>query len=363
MDVDRIAQIMLCVRWSREDPTLPHQWRRGELVKLRSGHYVESSTWRDMGPHARFVATCIAYGRRSRATVFCCESALLLADIAVLGAPGRIQTLADDRGRAGRGRPSEFSFADARATSVPAPPEMVAHVHPPSRTANCAGLRLVEPLDAAVDVLSTASFQRGLVVADAILRAPRSIGALPCGHAPHVELFAGSPPPSGSEEVCAVQVMARRLHERTPAASRRRRALLALRHASPLAESPGESASRAILLAAGFPTPVLQAELRDHQGFIGRPDFWWPQQRIIGEFDGIAKYTDAGMTQGRSASSIIRAEKVREARLMALSNRLFRWEWGDVMHPERLVSKALAVGLEADPRRRFPGSGVPSRSS
>lgn len=53
------------------------------------------------------------------------------------------------------------------------------------------------------------------------------------------------------------------------------------------AESPMETRLRWILLRAGLPQPVVQADLRNDEGqFIGRADLYYPRARLVIEYDG-----------------------------------------------------------------------------
>jgi hypothetical protein len=126
---------------------------------------------------------------------------------------------------------------------------------------------------------------------------------------------------------------------------RRERAVRALDQARAASESVAESMSRALMLDWGFPAPELQHEHFDARGFIGRSDFCWPALKLIGEFDGTAKYLDASMTGGASSRDIIRREKERENRLMAAGWRIVRWQWSDLVHPERLRAALWSAGL------------------
>ena len=92
-------------------------------------------------------------------------------------------------------------------------------------------------------------------------------------------------------------------------------------------ESPGESLSRVRMHELGFPPPELQHEIRDRGRFIGRVDFWWEEQRVIGEFDGRSKY---GIDESaRSATDQLWDEKIREDRLRATGATVVRWTWSD----------------------------------
>lgn len=130
---------------------------------------------------------------------------------------------------------------------------------------------------------------------------------------------------------------------RTAAGRGCRMAETALTFADARAESPGESLSRARIHRAGLPAPELQAELCDEEGeFLGRVDFWWDAERVAGEFDGMAKYSEL-LKPGQSAEVAIRAEKDREQRLQASGYRVVRWTWRDLWNGqlEHRVERAL----------------------
>jgi hypothetical protein len=86
-------------------------------------------------------------------------------------------------------------------------------------------------------------------------------------------------------------------------------------------ESPLESLSRAVFLEHGLPAPDLQVEFRPRPNLIYRADFYWRDQRVIGEADGMAKYDQPGA---------LRAEKIRQEGLEDLGLRVVRWTWRDI---------------------------------
>ncbi len=138
-----------------------------------------------------------------------------------------------------------------------------------------------------------------------------------------------------------------------PHASAQRRAQRVAAMASPLAESVGESYSRAAFEFLGFEQPVLQHVFQDQDGFIGRSDCWWPQHRVVGEFDGKAKYVDAAVRGDLSAEQAVYREKLREDRIRGLGLGFVRWGWADVENPDRLRRKLLAAGLRPRIRGYF----------
>jgi hypothetical protein len=95
----------------------------------------------------------------------------------------------------------------------------------------------------------------------------------------------------------------------------------------------------------GLPAPILQKEFRDGAGLIGYVDFWWPEFELIGEFDGLGKYTRTEMLAGRSPAEVVIAEKVREDRLRALGPRVVRWGWESAISPPRLAEVLRRAGL------------------
>ena len=61
----------------------------------------------------------------------------------------------------------------------------------------------------------------------------------------------------------------------------------AVRLADPRSESPMETRIRLELIRARLPRPSVQAELRDSTGnFIGRADLYYPDRRLVIEYDG-----------------------------------------------------------------------------
>jgi hypothetical protein len=124
-----------------------------------------------------------------------------------------------------------------------------------------------------------------------------------------------------------------------------RRVSRAIQFGDGLSGSPGESLSRALIHELGFPAPVLQQRFDDRLGLIGYADFWWPRFRLIGEFDGLLKYTRGAFDSGLSVSDIVVAEKKREDRLRALGPSVARWLWADTMEPRSLFTLLREAGL------------------
>lgn len=108
------------------------------------------------------------------------------------------------------------------------------------------------------------------------------------------------------------------------------------------AQSPGETRSRYLFWRHGLPAPVLQFEVYDETGLlIGRCDFAWPEDRLLGEFDGRLKY-GRGLAPGQTVEQAVFLEKRREDRLREMTN------WSMV----RLVWSDLALGAYTASRVR-----------
>jgi hypothetical protein len=111
--------------------------------------------------------------------------------------------------------------------------------------------------------------------------------------------------------------------------------------------SPGESLSRVVFDRLRLPAPVLQQRFDDASGLIGFTDFWWPEQRVIGEFDGVGKYLREEFTEGKPIADVVLEEKRRENRLRALDNRVARWDWSAARDRATLRLILSEAGLRA----------------
>jgi hypothetical protein len=123
------------------------------------------------------------------------------------------------------------------------------------------------------------------------------------------------------------------------------RALTVARFADARADRPGESLSRACILAAGLPAPDLQVPLAGASGRHYVVDFYWPHLRLIGEFDGQVKYRDPTFLRGRTPEQALRDEKYREDDLRASQHAFSRWGWSVALSPVRLGQQLRRAGL------------------
>lgn len=126
---------------------------------------------------------------------------------------------------------------------------------------------------------------------------------------------------------------------------RRQRADRVIEFCSPRSGSAGESLSRVVIAEHGFPAPLLQHRFDDHLGLVGYVDFYWPDFALIGEFDGLVKYSSPSMLKGRTPVEVLVAEKVREDRLRALGPRVTRWIWDALRTDGALAAQLQQAGL------------------
>ena len=131
------------------------------------------------------------------------------------------------------------------------------------------------------------------------------------------------------------------------ALAKRRRGLAQARtivnFADARSESPGESISRLRLWELGLPAPELQYDV-EIGGVRYRPDFAWPQWRLLGEFDGKVKYVDS--PDGDTAADVVMREKRREVDLRTWGWSLVRWTWADAMNPAKLDALVRSMLLQ-----------------
>jgi very-short-patch-repair endonuclease len=110
-----------------------------------------------------------------------------------------------------------------------------------------------------------------------------------------------------------------------------------LRIADANAESPFESLSRLLFHDRHVVQPETQAVISDDRGYVGRVDFLWRDARVIGEADGMVKYTEPG---------VLRAEKVRQERLEQTGHRVVRWLWRELRDaPEVILMRLRTAGV------------------
>src|SRR5258708_37777639 len=108
--------------------------------------------------------------------------------------------------------------------------------------------------------------------------------------------------------------------------------------AEPATESPMETRLRMLLVMARLPRPRAQVSLEDEQGRpLGRPDLFYPEHRLILEYDG-----------GVHRESLAEANR-RQNRLINYGYRLLRFTAADI---SPTPASAAAPGPRAPAQRR-----------
>ena len=128
------------------------------------------------------------------------------------------------------------------------------------------------------------------------------------------------------------------------------RALLAV--ADDGAESPGETLARLAILRLGVVPPVTQVPVETGLGTFWA-DLGWPECRVVGEYDGVAKYT----ARGDAADAVLR-EKRRQEAIEEAGTAVLRVVAEDCRRPDPLLRRlrrvlpATAFGRPVDPYLR-----------
>lgn len=302
--------------------------RTGDAVRLAPGTFVLTHEWCALAPWDRYTLAAVAVHRsRREGVVFTGLTAAHLHGMSVAWLPEDLEVRPGARGHRGR-RPGVAVVGNGR---VPQPPGLRCRTRggwacpdgPQVITA-----RLKDGTD--LGPVRVDAWAAVLQCVAAVERLPHALPVLDSAAAAHPDRYAA----------------ALALGRLAPTAAARARQHRAFTMVEPGSESAGESASRGILLDAGFARPEVQREFRDGTGAVfARTDFWWEEARLAGEFDGVTKY-DVALHESESARvAAIRAEKDRELALERQVAGLVRWSWTDLTTPGRLARVLSARGV------------------
>jgi hypothetical protein len=118
-----------------------------------------------------------------------------------------------------------------------------------------------------------------------------------------------------------------------------------------LAESVGESRTRVLFDAVGFPRPVLQKVITLPNGLeIARSDFGFEEYDTLGEFDGRVKYGRL-LKPGEDPGDVVWREKKREDRLRDLGYEVCRLIWAELQNRSVVAERFRAAFARARRRR------------
>jgi very-short-patch-repair endonuclease len=102
-------------------------------------------------------------------------------------------------------------------------------------------------------------------------------------------------------------------------------------------ESNVESAFSALLARSDLPSPEKQVPMHDGEGFVGRVDFLWPDERVIVEID--SRLHDGPVDR--------RSDERRDDRLRALGYEVLRFRWTDLVTTSTKVLRCVRRALLA----------------
>lgn len=266
---------------------------RPDLLRVRHGVYADAADWDRLPPWSRYEHRVRAFLLASPDAVLSHESAAVLLGLPTFGEPRDIHVFAGGRASTKRvGDTVYHTSADAR--------EIV----------DVDGVRTTSVLATAIDLGRVLSPAAGLAVWDAALRRG-------CNREELIEEWHGQVNSRGTRTLSWLSTFA-----------------------DPLAESPGESVSRAAIHWLGFPAAQLQHAVTV-DGDTYRGDFWWPSTEIWGEFDGDEKYS---LGVGSEWDAVL-AEKRREDAIRRNVTGFARWTFADLTDVDRLRSVLRAAGL------------------
>ncbi|MBX3094218.1 MAG: hypothetical protein KF680_06745 [Cryobacterium sp.] len=287
------------------------QVRRGDYVAVLRGVYVAAQTWSRMRADERYrMLTLAVAARDGSGHVFSHQSAASLWRLPWVGSWPTVAHVTTERAAGGRSNASLFRHTLGLAQPLVAFDGVLATTL--ARTV--------------IDVARVASFAQAVVVADAALRRT-------------AHPIAGVPSTSLSRDDLVFELGA------TPLVRGCAKARAVVHFADGAADRPGESLSRVSMRAVGAPTPRLQEKVVGASGKVYFGDFFWPTTRLVGEFDGEAKYRDPEFLSGRTPEQALRDEKAREDDIRAAGYGMTRWGWAVARSPARMRAQLVAAGL------------------
>ncbi|MBT1596136.1 hypothetical protein [Curtobacterium flaccumfaciens] len=127
----------------------------------------------------------------------------------------------------------------------------------------------------------------------------------------------------------------------------RSKAGIAIAMGSALSGSAAESVCRVRFRELGVPEPVQQHVFARAGSETAVVDFWFPDQGVVVEVDGRAKYEDPVMLDGRSTADVHWREKRREDFIRSCPGvrAVIRLSWSDLMQPDRVRAALRRAGV------------------
>lgn len=309
----------------RDRPEDPLDYRRvrravegGVVARIAPGAFAKPTAWTALTPMGRHrVRTIEAADRMQAPAVISHHAAAAIHGIDVLGSwPERIDVrVAPGSGGRSTGLIRRHALGIDDLDLV----EWRGHL-------------LTSPAQTALDLAAAQDFLHGVVALDRVLWAGRSGGWL--------------------ATIDDLRILAGR--RASPKGSARIRK--AVEFATHLSDSVRETQSRVLLAMLGFPTPELQHPIVLADGRTAYSDFFFADFDHTGEFDGVGKYLDPDLLEGRTPEEALIAEKDRSDAIRRVVSRESRWRTPDLRRPRRLYDILTADGLPSS--KPPPPSGL-----
>ena len=290
----------LAAGWTRH--RFHHRVSADDVVEVAPRVFADAVSWHLASPAGRHAALARIAASRYRGTAVSHASAAVLHDLPTPRfLPDEIALSADKRRNLG----DDAAWVDVRRSALPE--RLVTTVD---------GIRVTTLARTAVDCLRVLPRMDGLAIADAVVRRGTGPGEL---------------------------VGVRRMQVRWPGVRTARWGLGLL---DGRRESWLESASAAAL-DGWLPPAVPQVDVRDRATgrFVGRVDALWPDLRVAGESDGVAKFRGlAGADpSARAVADRLVAAEVRADRLREVGLGLVRWGAADLRDVPALAGRIRAA--------------------
>ena len=298
-----LRRTALAQGWS--DDELDRRQRRGELTRIRPGAYAPPPGSADPALRHRLQITATLAALR-RPAVVSHQSAAVLHGLLLWGVPlGRVHVTRRPPASSEVGRLLRCHVARLADDDV----------------VSVDGVAVTSPLRTAVDLARTLPFESAVALLDAALYRRRLS---------HGELTARAADLG-----------------RMPGA---RAAARAVQFSDGRSESVGESRSRVLLHRIGLSPSTLQLEIDTPVSVaVGRTDFAWEAERVVGEFDGRVKYGRL-LRPGQDPGDAVFEEKRREDAIRDEDWGVVRWTWSELT--PHVLGPRVHRALERGRRRR-----------
>jgi hypothetical protein len=280
-------------------PLLRALVRSGDLVRLRHGVYAtrRAVNWAGDDPvRAHALAVMAATATVGGTAVASYQSAARLHRLSLLTPPpgNAVSLTLPPARRWNRAQPADIVF---HASELPRKHLTKVHQLPVTTVARTV-----------VDLARTLPFTDAVVVADSALKDER---------ATKPELYQALEESAGWPGV--------------------KQARKVIEFADERGESPLESVARVVFTEAGLAPPQLQATIHGDD-FSARVDFLWPDEKVIAEADGLAKYDDR---------QDLLKERDRDHQLSAAGYTVVHFTWKELFHEQENLLERLRAALAA----------------